>query len=209
MMPMDADFWNARYSAAGEGSVWGGDANRYVVEVVAPLQPGAALDFGCGEGRNALWLAEHGWQTTAIDFSSAGIDTGRRWADDRRLPIDWRVADLGSDSTKRFDEQFSLVVWCYLHLLPAPRAHAFDLAADSVRPGGMLLWIGHDRTNISDGVGGPQDPMLLSTPDEVEQELVARGLSLVHRSEVARRPVGEGDEERVALDTLVLAERPA
>lgn len=214
MTEMDATFWDARYEAAGEGSVWGGDANRYVTEVVTPLPPGTALDFGCGEGRNALWLASLGWRSAAADFSQAGLDTGKRWAAHRGLDVTWIRADLTSPDAPAFGPNFSLVVWCYLHLAEGGRARAMDLAADAVAPGGMLLWIGHDLSNISNGVGGPQDLELLCTPDQVRDELVSRGLTNISRCEVARRPVPTDGPDgrgavRYALDTLVVAERPS
>lgn len=209
MIEMDADFWDARYEGAGDGSVWGGDANRYVVDIVSELTPGSALDFGCGEGRNALWLASQGWETEATDFSGAGLATGKRWADERGLDVTWTQADLGSADTPAFSPTYSLVVWCYLHLAELPRARALDLAAAAVAPGGMLLWIGHDLTNIADGVGGPQDPALLCTPDQVRAELTGRGLTTITRCEVATRPVEMGDSVKEALDTLVVAQRPS
>jgi 2-polyprenyl-3-methyl-5-hydroxy-6-metoxy-1,4-benzoquinol methylase len=66
--------WDLRYS--GPDLVWGAGPNRFVTEETAALPAGRALDLGTGEGRNAIWLAERGWQVTAVDFSAAGLDGG-------------------------------------------------------------------------------------------------------------------------------------
>ena len=90
---MDADGWDERYR---KGQVWTTEPNACFAETVRSLgvSPGRALDLACGEGRNAVWLAEKGWQVAAVDFSEAGIDRGRRWADEKGCEVAWVVADL-------------------------------------------------------------------------------------------------------------------
>src|SRR5579875_1878471 len=85
-MVMDRAEWDARY--AGEELLWRAEPNQFLVEEVAELPPGRALDVACGEGRNAIWLAEHGWNATGVDFSEVALAKARRLADqrsDRRL----------------------------------------------------------------------------------------------------------------------------
>jgi 2-polyprenyl-3-methyl-5-hydroxy-6-metoxy-1,4-benzoquinol methylase len=194
--------WDRRYS--GPDLVWGAGPNRFVIDEVTALPAGRAIDLGTGEGRNAIWLAERGWQVTAVDFSAAGLARAARLATERGVSVDWAQADL-------LDYQpapggYDLVLVAYIHLPAAGLARVFRAAAAAVAPGGTLLVIGHDRDNITSGHGGPQDPDRLYTPAAVTAEL--DGLAIL-RAEQVTRPVRTPEGERTAIDTLVRAERPA
>src|SRR5690348_14293140 len=89
---MDRAEWDRRY--AGTELVWTAEPNRFVVQEVAGLPPGRALDLAAGEGRNAVWLAERGWAVTAVDFSAVGLDKARRLAAERGVEAGWVVADV-------------------------------------------------------------------------------------------------------------------
>ncbi len=88
---MDARAWDERYTAAA--LVWSSTPNQFVAAELAGVTPGLAVDLAAGEGRNALWLAERGWQVTAVDFSLVGLDKGRalqeRHPHGRDLHVDW------------------------------------------------------------------------------------------------------------------------
>jgi SAM-dependent methyltransferase len=194
--------WDERYS--GPDLVWGAGPNRFLAEAATALPPGRAIDLGAGEGRNAIWLAERGWQVTAVDFSAVGLDRAARLARQRAVSLDWVQADL-------LDYQpepggYDLVLIAYIHLPAAGLARVFRAAAVAVAPGGTLLVIGHDRDNVTRGHGGPPDPDRLYTPTAVTAELA--GLT-VQRAEQVTRPVPTPEGERNAIDTLVRAERPA
>jgi SAM-dependent methyltransferase len=194
--------WDERYS--GPGLVWGAGPNRFVTEEVTALPAGRAIDLGSGEGRNAIWLAEGGWQVTAVDFSAVGLDRAARLAAERAVSVDWVQADL--TGYRPAPGTYDLVLVAYIHLPTASLARVFRAAAAAVAPGGTLLVIGHDRDNITRGHGGPQDPDRLYTPVAVAAEL--DGLT-VRRAEQVLRPVRTPEGERTAIDTLVRAERPA
>lgn len=196
---MDARGWDERYS--GHELVWSAGPNRFVAEECARLAPGRALDLACGEGRNALWLAELGWSVTAVDFSPVGIARARELAEARGLTLDLLVEDV--TTWKPPAGAFDLVVIAYLQL---PEIGAvLARASEALAPGGVLMFVGHDRTNLTEGVGGPQDPAVLHTPSDVTAALP--GLT-VQRAERARRAVEVDGEERFAVDTLVRAVRP-
>ena len=199
---MDSASWDRRY--AGRELVWTAEPNRFLVAGTETLAPGRAIDLACGEGRNAIWLAERGWQVTAVDFSAAGLARAARLAAERKVSVDWVQADLldYQPAPGRFD----LVLIAYIHLPAACLARVFRAAAAAVAPDGTLLVIGHDRDNITRGHGGPQDPDRLYTPAAVTAEL--DGLA-VRRAEQVMRPVRTPEGERTAIDTLVRAERPA
>ena len=207
---MDARAWDERYAAAE--LVWSSTPNQFVRSELTGLAPGLALDLASGEGRNAIWLADQGWQVTAVDFSLVGLDKGRtlqeRHERGRDLHIDWVHADaLTYDpGVTRFD----LVVVAYLQLTPDERRTAVRRAFDALRVGGTLLWVAHDLTNLTEGTGGPTSADVLSTADDVLADLADRRLQVVRAGRVARvvpatSPVHKhsGDESDTAWDTLV------
>lgn len=199
--------WNKRYAEAE--LVWSAGPNTLLAEELAGMPPGTALDAACGEGRNALWLAEQGWQVTAMDFSDVAIEKGRAIARRRGLTLDWQVADLARDPLPT--GAFDLVVVLYLHTDPVERALWLPRLVAAVAPGGTFFYLGHDPENIEHGVGGPQSPDLL--PDAGEIVAALSGFQVLNAG-IHRRPVdadpGHGRElSGVALDTFVRAVAPS
>jgi len=194
------DAWDERYS--GPELVWGSGPNRFVAEETAGLPAGKAIDLGTGEGRNAIWLAERGWQVTAVDFSAVGLDRAARLAAERGVNVRWVHGDLLDYQP---DDTYDLVLVVYIQLAPASLGQLLRTAAAAVAPGGVLFVIGHDRDNLSRGHGGPQDPEVLYTTTAVTAEL---GDLTISRAEQVSRVVQTPEGERTAIDTLVRAERP-
>jgi SAM-dependent methyltransferase len=157
---MDRTEWDARYAAASE-LVWTAQPNRFVVEELVGLPPGRALALAAGEGRNAVWLAGRGWRVTAVDFSQVALARGRQLANERGVEVTWVVADVRSYEPS--PGGYDAVLEAYLHLPAGGMAGVLAHAAAALAPGGTLLVVGHDRANLSGGVGGPQDPTV-STP---------------------------------------------
>ena len=200
---MDAAGWDQRYAASE--LVWSAEPNRFVAEECAELRPGRALDLAAGEGRNAIWLAQRGWTVTATDFSAVGLDKGRRLAE--RLTghdgvadrIAWVVADA---TTTDWPAEFDLVVVAYLQLVEAERRAALLRAFAALQPGGRLVVVAHDSTNLLEGTGGPQDPAVLMAADDVLIDLTGEPFEVVRAERVARAV-----EDRTAYDCLVVVER--
>lgn len=192
--------WDRRY--AGKELVWTAQPNRLVAAEVAALAPGRALDLACGEGRNAVWLAERGWRVTGIDFSVVALEKARGLADRRDVAVDWLVADVLDHELDA--RAFDLVLVCYLQLPAGELARALRSAASAVAPGGTLLVLGHDSTNLADGHGGPKDPSVLFTPEDV---LGSIGDLVVERAEKVQRTVALEEGEAVAIDAFVRARR--
>ncbi len=197
---MDANVWDERY--AGDDLVWSAEPNRFLVAQVGVLPPGRALDLACGEGRNAVWLAECGWDVTGVDFSKVGLDKARRLAEARGVTVQWELADVTEYTPA--PESFDLVIVMYLHLPQAARRVARRHAAAAVATGGTLLVVGHDITNPSAGWGGPRDSAVLYGPEDVVGDLV--GLEMV-KAERVQRPVPTDDGVKIAIDVLVRAMR--
>jgi SAM-dependent methyltransferase len=197
---VDREHWNRRY--ANSELVWTADPNRFLVEEVADLEPGRALDLACGEGRNAVWLAERDWDVTGVDFADVGLAKAAKLSAEREVEVEWVHADLLEFVPER--GRYDLVIVLYLHLVADERRRVHAAAAAAVARGGVLLVIGHDTSNPIVGCGGPQDPTILFTPEEVAAELP--GLR-VERAVKVRRPVGAGDGNVYAIDALVRATR--
>jgi SAM-dependent methyltransferase len=205
MKASDAAAWDERYAA--NELVWGADPNRFVAQELAALPPGRALDVACGEGRNAIWLATLGWRAVGVDFSATGIERARRLAVQAGVAerAEFVVADAVSGPLP--DGPFDAVVVAYLHLPAEQRRNALRLAAGALAPGGTLVVVAHDSANLTEGVGGPQDPAVLFTAQDVTADLADLSELVVDKAECVRRPVPTPDGERVALDVLVRAHR--
>ena len=158
--------------------------------------------FRSGEGRNAVWLAERGWRVTAVDFSPVALEKGRRLAQARGVTVDWVLGDLRGYQPE--PATHDLVLVAYLHLLPDERAAVLGGATAALARHGTLLVVGHDLANLTEGVGGPQDPAVLYTSEAIVAEL--DGLT-VRRADRVRRTVDTVAETGEAVDTLVLATR--
>jgi SAM-dependent methyltransferase len=192
--------WDRRYEIAE--LVWTASPNRFVVEEIAGMRPGRALDLAAGEGRNAVWLAELGWQVTAVDFSAVGLAKAGRLAESRGVSVNRVTADVRDYRPEA--AAYDLVLIVYLHLPATELAGVLSRAVTAVAPSGTLLVIGHDVSNVADGVGGPQIPDVLYTPESISAGL--DGMD-VRRAERVRRPVDTETGQREAIDTLVRAVR--
>jgi SAM-dependent methyltransferase len=163
----DADFWNERYRSARH--VWSGNPNPQLVAEIVDVRPGRALDVGCGEGADAIWLARQGWKVLATDISSVALERGAEHArvSDLRAAgrIEWRQADLLLSPPE--PHSFDLVSAQFMHLPAEPRTRLFASLAASVRVGGTLLVVGHHPSDLATGVPRPPMPELFYTADEV------------------------------------------
>jgi SAM-dependent methyltransferase len=203
---MSNDMWDQRYS--GSELVWSSSPNIWVEQLTSDLPPGRALDLAAGEGRNAIWLAEQGWQATAIDFSQVALDRAKRLAADRfgddASRFHTERADLTDYSAPA--REFDLVLVVYLQIPADQRRLAIRAAAAAVAVDGRLIVIAHDSTNLANGVGGPQDPNVLYTAQDVVDDLTGTGLEVARAETVARSvPTDSGNKD--ALDAVVVAVR--
>ncbi len=197
---MERSDWDARY--AEHDRLWSAEPNALLVETVSPLAPGRALDLGCGEGADAIWLAERGWSVTGVDFSAVALERAARESAARRLHVRWVEADLRRYAPPA--AAFDLIVVLYIHMPPRERTPFLADAVSGLAPGGRILVVGHDRENPPEA-HGPRQREILYTPEEIARELP--GLH-VERAERIRRPL-RTDPAVTAVDTLVLAAAPA
>ena len=198
---MSSAEWDRRYLADERVRAWATRPNRFLLAEAADLPPGRALDLACGMGRNAIWLAERGWAVTAVDFSDVAIAHARERAAEHGVELELLVADVVSYDPAV--EAYDLVLVFYLQLLHDELQPVLSRGAAAVAPAGTFLLVGHDLLNLTEGVGGPDNPAVLYTPDDVVQAL--SGLE-IERAERVRRDV-EG-QPRPAIDCIVRATRP-
>lgn len=192
---MDAREWDEKYSE--KPLLWSADPNQFVAEEVSRLRPGKALDLACGEGRNAVWMAEQGWDVTGIDFSGVAINRARGMAMERGVEVRFVDADIFEWEPRH---AFDLVLVAYVHFPDPDRTRMMEKARSWVAPGGHLLLIGHDVATL--GVSGPPDPEVLWDPETAKRH--AGDLEVVFAESRPR----ETDTGETALDTVMLARRP-
>jgi 2-polyprenyl-3-methyl-5-hydroxy-6-metoxy-1,4-benzoquinol methylase len=133
--------WEERYS--GEAQVWSGDPNPQLVAEVSGLTPGTALDVGCGEGGDVIWLARRGWRVTGADFSANGLARAARHADEAGVAdrTDWWQVDARDFAAA--GRTFDLVTSHFLHPPDGGMVEVTRRLAEAVAPGGHLLVVGH------------------------------------------------------------------
>jgi len=172
---MDAADWDKRY--ADGDLVWGAPPNRYVVEHATALPMGRALDLACGEGRNALWLATRGWDVTGLDYSRVALRKAEEVAAGAPRAVVSRLHWQQADlTTAALSGGHDLVLMVYLHLI-----------------------------NLTEGYGGPPDPTILFTPDDVLAELPENMTSVTAGR--ADRQVDTPEGPRTAIDAVVVAKK--
>ena len=218
-----AEYWESQY--ADQTRRWSGRVNQTTAEVVASLPVGDALDLGCGEGGDAVWLAEQGWRVTAVDISPTATARGAAGARARGVSeaITWVTHDLSTWTT---EETFDLVTASFFHsAVELQRTEVLGRAAARVRPGGHLLLVSHVFEQVEDippwslrllGITSADDAALpdhvknLLTPaeeiaelalDETEWETVTEEI----RSRETTGP--DGQETATVKDGLVLMRR--
>ncbi|MBV7671192.1 methyltransferase domain-containing protein [Streptomyces halstedii] len=161
--PTDAELWDDRYRESDR--IWSGNPNTVLVREVEGLKPGRALDLGCGEGADAVWLARWGWRVTATDISRVALERAAVHAAEAGVTdrVDWQWHDLGAT----FPEgEYDLVSAQFLHSMgDLPREEILRRAARAVAPGGVLLIVGH--AGFPHWEQNPDPSVRFPTPDEV------------------------------------------
>jgi SAM-dependent methyltransferase len=191
MSERSAAGWDARY--ADPARPWTRVPSPTVTGALADLPPGRAVDVAAGTGRHALWLAERGWQVTAVDFSAVGVEQGRAQAAGRGLSIEWAVADVHGWAPQ---QPADLVLAAHVQLGVA----GFARCAQWLAPGGRLVVVGHALRNLTEGGHGPRDPGLLHTVERLRE--AADGLEVERLEEVRR-----ADDGGSVVEVLLRARR--
>ncbi len=141
----DAAAWDARYAAADQH--WSGLPNEAVVAEASTLPAGRALDVGCGEGADTMWLAEQGWDVVAVDISEVAIQRAAMLSSQRDIVATWMPLDLTVEAPE--PGMYDLVSAAYLPVLREAGTEPLQRVIDAVAPGGVLLWVAHQLSDES------------------------------------------------------------
>jgi len=196
-------FWDEFYAARER--VWSGQPNAQLVAEAQALKPGRALDAGSGEGADALWLAERGWRVTAVDVSAVALaraaDHVAERGDEVAGRIAWERADLRTWAPE--PAAYDLVSAQFLHPDPDVRPRVVGRLAEAVAPGGVLLYVGHDPSDLA--IAHPR-PEILTTAPVIAALLDADGWD-VEVCEVRPRATRNREGQDVTLRDAVLRAR--
>lgn len=225
----DEQAWEQRY--ASREALWSGQPNSALVAVAGGLAPGRALDAGCGEGADGLWLAERGWQVLAVDFAASALRRGKAAAVGLgrvvAARVMWMRADVmtwsgldvpppappraaasgsaGGSGRARFETRFDLVSAQFLHVPAGDRAALLGRLGGVVAEGGSLLLVGHDPADLSVGVRRPPAEVLCSAAEWAG--LLDRACWEVLVAEAWPRVVSDGRGGEVVVRDAVLHAR--
>jgi len=198
------EFWDERYGSADR--IWSGQPNVQLVTQIADLPPGDALDVGCGEGADAIWLASRGWRVTAVDVSAVALDRGGRQAaaagEEVAARITWEQRDLLSwdPGTERFD----LVSAQFMHLPRPDQDLMHTRLAAAVRPGGTLLVVGHLHSELHAHIAPRFRPA-----DDIAASLAPADWQVIVATAIERPGTGPDGEQVVLSDSVLRAVRRA
>ena len=203
------EFWDERY--AGAATVWSGNPNKRLVEQATDLAPGTALDVGCGEGGDAIWLAEQGWQVTGVDLSAVAVARAAEHADGAGVGerasfarVDLRAGDPLPGGEGAHD----LATAAFLHVPPDDFDRVYAAIAAAVRPGGTLLVMGHHPADVEAGIRDSAFDILLFTPERVLATLDLDLWDVRVAEAQTRTSLGHESEHPVTVtDTVVRAVR--
>lgn len=192
--------WDARYAEAPDG-MFSGNVNGTLAIEAANLRPGRALDVGCGEGADAIWLARAGWDVTGLDVSAVAIERGRAAAEAAGVSVHWLAADFATAPLGEFD----LVTVHYPALKHTPD-HAVQRALlAAVAPGGTLLYVGHAPLDREFSLARGFDPLDYVLPPDVKAFLPEGWTVEAH--EQRPRPTGAPHGSPFTHDEVLRARR--
>lgn len=205
----DEAFWNARYGE--KKRIWSGRPNPQLVAEAGSLAPGSALDVGCGEGADALWLANRGWEVTGVDISTVALARAAEHEQEQRAgldadirPVRWEQRDLTGWEPPA--ESFDLVTAQYMHLPTRQREPLFRKLARAVVRGGTLLIVGHHPSDLHGEAPRPDLPDLYFTAEDIA-ELIGDGWEHQVIEARPREASGPEGETLAVADTVYRARR--
>jgi SAM-dependent methyltransferase len=189
-------------------ALWSGRPNSQLVAEAADLPPGTALDVGCGEGADAVWLAGRGWRVTGVDFAATALARAAAGAAAVGEEVAARIEWVRADVTRWTPEPggFDLVSAQFMHLPTEQRRALFARLTDAVRPGGQLLVVGHDFSDIEAGAHRPPEPDRFFTAQEVAASLDP-AIWEVLVAESRPRPAHQHEGEDITVSDAVVRAR--
>ena len=197
------EFWDERYRSADR--LWSGQPNPQLVAQATDLAPGEALDVGCGEGADAIWLASRGWTVTAVDVSAVALDRAAAHAAAEGVSIRWQREDLLSWGPG--PERYDLVTAEFMHL-PNPELQSLHARlAAAVRPGGTLLIVAHHPDDLHVNVGRAGHLALFPSAEQLAASLDSASWEIVVAAAIGRPAIDLDGKAVTVRDTVLRAVR--
>ena len=204
---MDEASLDERYRSSS--ALWSGLPNPQLVTEAADLVPGAALDIGCGEGADAVWLAQRGWRVTAVDLSTVALERATAHALEVGVDVAQRIDWLHADLTEWVPEvaTYDLVSAQFMHLPKDPREALFRRLVASVSPGGTLLIVGHHPSDLQTTIARPPAPELFFTASDVAATLDPHEWDTIVSAARARSALDSDGRTVTIHDAVLRAQR--
>lgn len=189
--------WDERY-ATGE-YIYGTEPNSWFADKLKIMKAGRLLLPAEGEGRNAVWAAQHGWKVSAFDQSMEARNKALRLADDRNVEISYRVHDLRDYSA--YEEGFDAIALIYVHMPPGYRAEVHAALARLLKPGGSLILEAFTKAQLPNKSGGPKNINLLYDPAELKSDFKAMKMLEFYHAKInlSEGPLHQGIAEVIRL----------
>jgi SAM-dependent methyltransferase len=199
-------FWDERYGSTDR--VWSGRPNAALVDEAADLPPGTALDVGCGEGADAIWLAGRGWRVTGADVSGVALERAAAHTPPSLAgQITWTRVDL---TDWRPDQHYDLVSAQFVLHFPAElhdlRDGLLARLADAVAPGGQLVVVGHSVRDMGTSIPRPPDTSLFFTAEDLAAQLDPTDWR-IHTTATRPRPWTHDGQDVLLHDAVLRAQR--
>ena len=181
----DNSFWNKRYSSTNY--IYGAEPNSFLAEHYK-LLCNPVLSLSEGEGRNAVFLASHGFEVTGVDFSTVALDKAKKLAKSRGVEIKTVVADLSTFEPE--ENNYGSVISISAHLPSTIRNRLYPLIERALKPNGIIILEAYSENQLSRDTGGPKDADMLMTVDKLNREFLNFEAILLCEVE---REVNEGE----------------
>jgi thioredoxin reductase/SAM-dependent methyltransferase len=199
------EFWEERYQS--QQAIWSGQPNPQLIAEAADLPAGRALDVGAGEGADSVWLAQRGWQVDGVDISRTALERAAQHA--HEAGVHARTTWVAADVTDWEPEAgaYDLVTAQYMHLPREQRRTLFARLANAVAPGGRLLIVGHDPSDMQTSVPRPRMPHMFYTAAEVASDLDPQTWDVLAAERRPRETVDPAHQHVMIADAVLLARR--
>lgn len=201
------EFWDERYGTADR--IWSGNVNPHVAAVAAELSPATALDFGCGEGGDVIWLASRGWRATGVDVSTVALDRAAKAAAEAGPEVaeraGWQQADVATWDPA--PDQYHFVSAHFMHFPQPVFDVMFRRLAAAVRPGGTLLVVGHHPSDAQTAMRRATEnhPGFMFTAEELAAELDAQEWETIEATAPERQAVDPEGQSLTIHDAVLRA----
>ncbi len=174
------ELWESRY--AEEEYAYGVKPNEFFKQEIDKLEPGKLLMPGDGEGRNSIYAAGNGWEVDAIDWSAEAEKKAAQLARKNNVLVNFIVDDLRTFTVER--EIYDAAALIYVHMGGKDREYLHREVVKGLRPGGILILEAFEKEQLGKPSGGPKDPELLYSLEEVVEEFIDLDMKQLSRETI-------------------------